>query len=334
MKWLVTGGCGFIGKALVARLMADGGHSVTVLDNMSTSSRDDLVDVVSIVDINRAGFADRTWVEGTTYLVEGDIRDSELVRRCARGADVIVHLAANAGVQQSINNPLADMEINVGGTLNCLEAARIESVKRFVFASSGAAVGDASVPISEESVCSPVSPYGAGKLAGEAYCLSYGRVYELESVALRFGNVYGPGSLNKGSVIAKWIRLGLKGEPIVIYGDGRQTRDFIYIDDLVAAIHAAGCVSISKGEIFQISSGYEQSIGELAEKLRNQLELLGIEAPQLVYSERPKGDADRVHVSIERARTSLRWSPVQSVESGLRQTILWFQNRILKKKNY
>ena len=191
MNFLVTGGCGFIGRNLIARLTSAHDHRVRVVDNFSVGRPDDLMSILG---------------EGAkrVEVVEADIADSELARQAAVGVDVIVHLAANTGVAPSVANPRADCLTNVIGTLNYLEASREAGVRRFVFASSGAPVGDCVPPIHEELPAHPVSPSGASKLAGEAYCSAYKRSFGIDTVALRFGNCYGLYSSHKSSVVARW----------------------------------------------------------------------------------------------------------------------------------
>ncbi len=217
---------------------------------------------------------------GETFPVElapGDIRNPEDCESAARGRDVIVHLAANTGVAPSVEDPRGDMEANVAGTLNMLEAARRHGVKRFVFASSGAPVGEVEPPIHEEPAPRPVSPYRASKLAGEGYCSAYHRTFGLETIALRFGNVYGPGSSHKSSLVAKFIRQALEGTPCEIYGDGGQTRDFVFIQDLVDALIKAALFTappppfppaVPWGLPFQIATSREHTVNEVAELLR------------------------------------------------------------------
>ena len=187
-------------------------------------------------------------------LVIGDILDGDSLKQAASGIDVIVHLAANTGVAPSVENPVLDCHTNVNGIVNALEAARLQQVKRFVFASSGAPVGEVTPPIHEEIVPHPVSPYGASKLAGEGYCSAYFHCYGIDTVALRFGNVYGPLSGKKESVVAKFINRTMKGEILEIYGDGTQTRDFIYVQDLAGAISHAANVQGIGGNVFQIAT--------------------------------------------------------------------------------
>ncbi|MDG2233940.1 MAG: NAD-dependent epimerase/dehydratase family protein, partial [Ilumatobacter sp.] len=229
-KWLITGGCGFIGTNLIERLRADG-TSIRVLDNLSVGSRETLAAVSDFDEIS----PDSDWSPGV-QLVVGDIREATGWAEAFEGVDVVVHLAASTGVPQSVEDPMHDCTSNVVGLLNVLEAARNAKAGRFIFASSGAPAGEVEPPIHEEVVPRPVSPYGASKLAGEAYCSAYARTFGLGTVALRFGNVYGPRSGHKSSVVAKWVRLALEGSPIEIYGDGNATRDFIFTSDLVEAI--------------------------------------------------------------------------------------------------
>jgi len=241
-RWLVTGGCGFIGCNLIKRLISEGAAHIRILDNLSVGTRSDLSRVCTFTEScveelhNVPPSSILTPHFSPVHLLVGDIRDPDTCLAAAHGTDIIVHLAANTGVAPSVENPRMDMEINVIGTLNMLEAARQSSVKRFIFASSGAPVGECEPPIHEELAPHPVSPYGASKLAGEGYCSAYYRTFSIETVSLRFGNVYGPLSSHKSSIVAKFIRQALAGEVCEIYGDGNQTRDFIYIDDLVEAI--------------------------------------------------------------------------------------------------
>ena len=216
---------------------------IRVVDNLSVGTRQDLAMVGTYAEVDRSAIPVFSQQSSTSapsvQLVVGDIGDEELALRAGEGIDVVVHLAANTGVAPSVEDPRSDCISNVIGTLNYLESARHNRAKRFVFASSGAPVGECTPPIHEEMVPHPVSPYGASKLAGEGYCSAYFRTYSVETVALRFGNVYGPGSGHKNSVVAKFIRHAMQGETLEIYGDGKQTRDFVYIDDLVNAMIAA-----------------------------------------------------------------------------------------------
>ena len=327
-RWLVTGGCGFIGTGLVSRLTALGGFTLLLLDNCSVGGPDDLA---KVADFTLLDGPDAAPTEGGVSLVKADILDAEAVRLAAKGADVIVHLAANTGVAPSVENPRMDCEANVLGTLNCLEAARVQRVPRFVFASSGAPVGEVEPPIHEELPARPVSPYGASKLAGEAYCSAYYRTFNVGTVALRFGNVYGPGSAHKSSVVAKFIRRALAGKPSVIFGDGGQTRDFIYIDDLLEALILAAKADVG-GEIFQIATNKESNISELAALLNQRLRAAaGIEM-NLVHAEERLGDVRRNFSDTSKAKRILGWTPRTPMTEGLDKTIRYFLEATADKR--
>jgi UDP-glucose 4-epimerase len=247
------------------------------------------------------------------------------VEEAAAGVDAIVHLAAHTRVIDSINQPLHDMEVNIQGTLNLLEAARKHGVKRFIFASSGAALGEQSPPIDEERVPRPAAPYGAAKLAGEGYCSAFYRSFGLETVALRFSNVYGPRSFHKGSVIAHFIKQLLHGNPLEIYGDGTQTRDFLFIHDLTDAI----CASLSPasngiaGEVFQIASGRETTVLEIAQMIQDHAGRVGLRS-EVIFKPSRKGEVYRNYATIEKAGRLLHYAPKTSLTEGLAATWDWF----------
>lgn len=327
MRWLITGGAGFIGSNLVTALLRNGGDapSIVVLDNFSAVSREQLSQVDALGDAVFADPGPTLWMDWPgVRIVEGDIRDADLMMRTAEGADVIVHLAANTGVGPSVADPRADCEANVMGTLNCLEAARSAGIGRFIFASSGAPAGFCEPPITEDIVPRPASPYGASKLAGEAYCCAYARSFGLSTVALRFSNVYGPHSGRKGSVVATFIRQALAESPITINGDGRQTRDFIFVEDLVDAICRTAKTEGVEGELFQVATGRETSVQELLALLRHGLGRRGLPEPSVTYGARSSADVLRNFADNSKARRLLGWSPETSLEEGLERTLDWF----------
>ena len=316
---LITGGCGFIGTSLIKSLLDQNPNAaITVFDDLSVGSPEDLAQVTKF---ERADAADATQTKGVT-LIEGDIKDYKAVEDATRGVSAIVHLAANTGVGPSVDNPRADLEANVIGTFNLLEAARKNGVKKFVFASSGAPIGEVEPPIHEELAPRPVSPYGASKLAGEGYCSAYYRTFGIETVALRFGNVYGPRSSKKSSVVAKFIRQALAGETCEIYGDGTQTRDFIYIEDLVRAIRL-GLDSNVGGEVFQIATGSERTVTELAQLIREALTQRGI-SMSLEYTEPRLGDIKRNYSDTTKAKQVLGWETEMDLNEGINTTIDYF----------
>ena len=327
-KWLITGGCGFIGTSLIKHLRAKGGHTVRVIDNLSVGTREDLSKATEFIETDASKTvplhaANR---DGMCELVVGNILDEALALKVCGGADVIVHLAANTGVAPSVQDPRSDCVNNVIGTLNYLESARQNSVKRFVFASSGAPVGEVEPPIHEELPPHPVSPYGASKLAGEGYCSAYFHTFGVETVALRFGNVYGPGSDHKNSVVAKFIRQAMQGETLEIYGDGKQTRDFIYIDDLIRAVIFAAKAEGIGGEIFQIATNEETTVSDLADKLLPILANSGFKDVEVRHAVLRLGDVRRNFSDTSKAQRLLGWEAELELAEGLERTVGWFTN--------
>lgn len=321
-KWLVTGGCGFVGLSLIQRLLADEpGVAIRVVDNLTGGTRADLERIAPVRVIDSSDVP--PMAEPGVELIVADIRDSEAAMKAACGADVIVHLAANTGVQPSIQNPVLDMECNVIGTVNYLEAARHNGVGSFVFASSSAPIGKAEPPITETAVCRPISPYGASKMAGEAYLSAYNGSFGLKTVGLRFSNVYGPLSLRKGSVVALFVRQALQGEQWTLNGDGKQTRDFIHIDDIVSALIAAAH-SPHGGEIYQISTQVETSVADMAAMLADILEEQADIRPEISFGPPLQADVRRSWADITKARTRLGWEPVRELREGLQETVQWF----------
>jgi UDP-glucose 4-epimerase len=326
MRCLITGGCGFIGRNLLSRALRQPDSTFRIIDDLSTGTRDELRGVFDFSELNPK---DETvpwaaWDRSRVEFVQGDIRDASIVMRAASGADVIAHLAANTGVAPSVEDPMRDCTINVVGTLNILEACRQNNVRRFVFASSGAPIGECNPPIHEELPAHPVSPYGASKLSGEAYCSAYARSFGIETVALRFGNCYGPLSSHKSSVVAKFIREALADQAWEIYGDGNQTRDFIYVEDIVEAILLAASVEGVGGEVFQIASNAETTVRELAARLADVLKSHNIRPPTVRYTKPRTGDVTRNYSDTTKARQRLSWKPSMSLDDGLNRTVRWF----------
>ncbi len=325
MKWLITGGCGFIGKNLIANLRnRDSECSIRIVDNLSVGSRDDLG---SVCEFSESKPAKADWKAGQVELILGDIMDDQLALAIVKDADVVVHLAANTGVGPSVENPRFDCTTNVIGTFNYLEACRQNDVKRFVFASSGAPVGECTPPIHEELAPHPVSPYGASKLAGEGYCSAYARTFKIETVALRFGNIYGVGSTHKSSVVAKFIRQAMAGETLEIYGDGTQTRDYIFLADLLDAIYLAATVPGIGGEIFQIATNKETTLNELVEIMVPLFAKYGINNSEIIKTDARLGDVMRNFSDTSKAKEQLGWTTKTSLESGIEQTIQFFVNK-------
>ena len=299
---LVTGGAGFIGSALV-RLLSERGYEVCVFDDLSAGSPANL--------------------DGTdAELVVGDVRDSDALSRAAKGSEVVFHLAAGAGVFASIEDPFADFDLNAGGTLAALWAARQGGAERLVFSSSNAPLGTGAYPASEEKPTAPLSPYGASKATGEAYCSAFHGAYGFDAVVVRFSNAYGPRSAHKGNVIPTFIRRLLAGEELVVYGDGSQTRDFVFVTDLADGLLRAAEADSVGGEVFQLASGVETSLNDLLARLA---EVSGRD-PVVRREPARAGEIQRNYSLIDKARARLGYEPRVSLADGLRRTYEWFES--------
>jgi UDP-glucose 4-epimerase len=301
MRILVTGGCGFIGANLVRRLESRADLDVVVFDNESLGRRENLGDF-------RGRF------------IAGDVRDAPALAHALEGVDAVVHLAADTRVMDSIADPAYNFEVNVRGGLNLLEAMRARGVKRLVNASTGGAIiGEAKPPVHEEMVARPLAPYGAAKLAMEGYCTAYAGSYGVEALSLRFSNVYGPGSLHKGSVIAAFFKRAIAGQPLTVYGDGSQVRDFIFIDDLCDGLVAALSGHISG--VIQLGSGRPVSVTALIEAMR---EAVSPRPLRVVHEAARAGEVSETWCDISKARALLGFSPDTPLPVGLRRTWSWF----------
>ncbi len=307
MRALVTGGAGFIGSNLVDGLL-DAGEQVTVLDDLSTGRRENLGSALG------AG----------AELVEGDIRDAGCVGPLFERAkpDAVFHLAAQIDVRKSVADPAFDASINVGGTATLLEAAREARTPRFVLVSTGGAIyGEGEgreLPLPEDTAVEPLSPYGLSKFAAEGYLALYERLYGLSAVSLRLGNVYGPRQdpLGEAGVIAIFCGRLRSGELPTVYGDGRQTRDYIYVGDVVSAAMAAA--ETEAGGSINIGTGVETTVLELVERLR---ELSGESGFEAEFAPARRGEVQRISIDPARAAEALGWAPQTGLEEGLRLTL-------------
>lgn len=306
---LVTGGCGFIGANLVRFLNERTEWSLRVVDDL------------------RAG--DRGYVDARAGEVRiGDVADPDLLDDALEGVDAVVHLASQTGVAPSVEDPVRDFEGNAVTTFRVLEACRARGIDRVVFASSGAAIGDAPPPLHEELVPRPVSPYGAGKLVGEAYCGAYAGSFGMSTVSLRFSNVYGPLSAHKKNAVPLFIKRCLRGEAIDVYGDGSQTRDFIHVDDLCDGILRALTSDGIAGEVFQLGTGVETSILELTELVQ---EVAG-PAAEVRFHPRRAGEVHRSVVDTSKAGRLLGFDPATTLRGGLELTAEWYRQHLSRSR--
>ena len=307
---LVTGGAGFIGSHLVERLLA-GGARVRVFDNFSTGTRANLPFAAKF----------RRQLE----VIRGDIRNRAALARAARGVRVIFHQAAMRSVPRSVKDPLGANENNVTGTLNVLEAARRGRVPRVVYASSSSVYGARpELPKREEQPPAPISPYAVSKVAGEQYAAVWTRLYGVETVGLRYFNVFGPRQDPKSeyaAVIPRFILWGLKGRPLEVHGDGTQSRDFTYIDNVVEANLLAARAPEAAGEVFNVGCGDRVSLLEIIAKLEA---ILGRRLPR-EHTPPRAGDVPHTLADVGKAKRLLGYTPLVDFDAGFRRTVEYFK---------
>ncbi|WP_066632815.1 SDR family oxidoreductase [Desulfolucanica intricata] len=306
MKCLVTGGAGFIGSNLVHTLVEQG-HKVRVFDNFATGKFENIMSVINKID-----------------LIVSDLRNQDDVQRAVEGVDVVFHQAALPSVPRSVADPYTTHRVNSDGTLNVFLAARDHGVKRVVYASSSSVYGsNEKLPKEETMLTRPMSPYAASKLTKEVYGRIFYNLYGLETVGLRYFNVFGPRQNPESqyaAVIPKFITALLKGNAPTIYGDGEQSRDFTFISDVIKANLLAAKAPGAAGEVFNIACGNRISLNELLNLLKK---ITGREV-EPVYTDSRPGDVKHSLAAIEKARSVLGYYPEVSLEAGLRQTVAWF----------
>ncbi len=301
---LVTGGAGFIGSHLVDRLIGKG-YKVVVIDNLSTGKKENLNPKAKFYKINICS-----------------PKISQIFKK--EKPEIVFHLAAQINVRKSVENPLFDAKTNILGSLNVLENCKNFKVQKIIFASTGGAIyGQAKkLPTPEDYLANPLSPYGIAKLTTEKYLNYYYQVLGLPYISLRLANVYGPRQDGSGEagVIAIFLGKMLRGENPVIFGDGKQTRDFIFVEDVISAFLLS--MKIKKVGIFNIGTAKETDINTIFKKLKE----LTNQKQKPIYEKERKGDLKRSCLDIEKAKEKLKWQPKYSLEKGLEKTIQWFQN--------
>jgi UDP-glucose 4-epimerase len=307
MIYLVTGGAGFIGSHMVELLLARG-QQVRVLDNFATGKR---AYVIAL--------------QGRVELIEGDIRYLNVVQEAVKGVDYVIHLAALPSVQRSVKTPIESNDVNVDGTLNLLIAARDAGVKRLVYGASSSAYGESQVlPKTETMTANPLSPYAVNKFTGELYCRVFTRVYGLETVSLRYFNVFGPRqdpTSQYSAVIPRFIRAVIAGERPVVYGDGEQSRDFTYVENVVEATLLACSAPNVAGEVMNVACGERVSLNQLLPIIN---QLLGADV-KAIYDQPRSGEVKHSLADIAKAEQLLGYRPMVRLEEGLRRTVEWLR---------
>jgi UDP-glucose 4-epimerase len=302
---LITGGCGFIGANLVRFLREkQPAWSLRTLDNLIAGETSYLED-------------------GSADVRVGDAAEPSDLDEALDQVDAVIHLASQTGVVPSLEDPDRDFRGNAMTTFRVLEGCRLHGIERLVFASSGAAVGDVDPPIHEKVLPRPLSPYGAGKLVGEAYCQAYAGSFGMQTVSLRFSNVYGPFSQHKKNAIPNFIKRGLDDKPIEIYGDGTQTRDFIHVDDLCDGILRSLTTDGISGEVFQLASGVETSILDVAKITQETTGGNG----NILFEPRRAGEVYKSRADIAKAGALLGFQPRVALRDGLVRTTDWYRER-------
>ncbi|MGD0559552.1 MAG: SDR family NAD(P)-dependent oxidoreductase [Streptosporangiaceae bacterium] len=305
---LVTGGAGFVGATLVRRLVTSG-YQVRVIDNLSTGDAEHLAGV-------------------DAELVKGDIRDPAAMDDALKGMSAIVHLAAAGSVIGSVQDPEMNFEVNVLGTFRVLDAARRAGIERVVQASTGGAlIGDATPPVNEKSLPKPISPYGASKLAGEGYAHAFAKTYGVRTVAIRFGNVYGPWCARKRGVINVFFESIHSGVPLVIYGDGSASRDYVHVDDISNALQLGLEKDVPGGTVLHAASGVETPVKDLADLCR---QAAGVPDHPIEFRPKRAGEVGRNFASYDLANQLLGYAPTVAREVGIPRTWKWFQEEVFK----
>lgn len=301
---LITGGAGFIGRHLADHLTQQDGYEVSVIDNESLGDRKHL-------DLDKVRF------------IEGDLRSLDDLRKAVDGQDVVVHLAADTRVIPSIENPAFNFENNVVGSFNLLQVSRELGVQRIVAASTGGAiVGDVPPPVHEKIAAQPTSPYGASKLMLEGYLSAFNASYGLSTCAVRFSNIYGPRSFHKGSVVAHFFKQIISGQPLIVYGDGSQQRDYLFVGDLTAGIQAAIEKRDATGA-YQLGSGRPTTLNELIDVMR---EVTGRDM-EVIYKDFRDGEVRNTWCQIDKAREGFGFDPSTPLKDGIRRTWEWFETQ-------
>ena len=308
MKILVTGSLGFIATNLIRKIAKNGNNFIYGIDSLISGSANE---------------------EFTKKICKHnffDLNEKDKLKDCLNGIDIVIHLAARGNVIESINDPILNFNSNVYSTLNLLECMKEKNVKNLIFSSTGGAlIGNCEPPVNENSKPNPISPYGASKMACEGYISAYAESFDIKSVVLRFGNVYGPYSKHKKGVLNKWIISALKNQPIIIYGDGSSSRDYIHVDDLsdgiISAIRFLYSDKSKKNNLFHLANNNETTLNDLTKVLK----IINGKDLKIKYLPNRKGEVFRNFADTTRASLNLGFKPLIKLEDGIRDIYNWFK---------
>jgi UDP-N-acetylglucosamine 4-epimerase len=335
---LVTGGAGFIGCNLVRRLLKEGAR-VRVFDNFSTGKRSNLSDLqesdsgAARSAPVRSREASSNRAEGASpspmlEVFEGDLRDFALILEATKDIEIVFHEAALPSVIRSVKAPNTTNDVNIAGTLNLLEACKVNNVKRVIYASSSSIYGDSEeLPKHEKMIPKPMSPYAVSKIAGEHYMRVFHHLYGIETVILRYFNVYGPyqdPTSEYSGVISKFIHAFINNQPITVYGDGEQSRDFTYVDDVVEANILAADAPVS-GEVFNVAGGNRYSLNQMIEILKD---IFGKKEYEVIYTDPRPGDVRHSQAAVESAKKRFAFTAKIDFDAGLKKTVEWYNQSV------
>ena len=322
MNILITGGLGFIGTNLTKLLLTKSEvKRIIIIDNQSKTKNDYLKSICDYkyFDNHKNYYTSRKRVS----VIKADTKNYKFSNQITKNIDVVIHLAAESGVDLNIANPKKSFDTNILGTFNYLESSRDNGVKNFIFSSSGSVFGDATPPMSEETLKKPISTYGSSKLTIESFCETYSRIFKLKTTVLRFSNAYGPFSLHKKSIIANFANNILKNKPIIIYGDGKHTRDYIHVSDIVDAIFRS-CFQNNLYSNYNIATGEETSIIKLIELIRSSFKKYGINNIKVKYAKERLGDMKYNSMDPTKYKKTFQVKKLLKLQEGLKQTIDWY----------
>ncbi len=322
MKILITGGLGFIGSNLLDKLHRNISiKKIIIIDNFSKTNLSNLSNNIryKYYSSGKSYTRSRYRVE----IIKADISDHKLAIKLTRGIDYVVHLAAESGVELSINNPQEAFNINVKSTFNYLEASRINNIKRFLFASSCAVFGDIEPPHHEELPRKPISPYGSSKLSIESFCETYNNIFKLNTTILRFSNVYGNHSIHKNSVISKFVKNILNNKAITINGDGKITRDYIHVEDICNAIYK--CMKLKKSmQVYHVATGKETTLNILVFMIKKIFKKYNKNNILVKHTNERIGDMKKNYSIVSKIEKEANWKSKISLHRGLDETIKWY----------